>query len=219
MCSSLVDWPIYPRLANTMRALNDAQNTGRMRYATSPPRHAPGNIRLPRTPHRRPSNIPPAMLRLSRPTSWPPPNSREKQTNHYAGETRHAPNFGLCREVPPAPSMCLGRIGGNGRRRRVEIEGYAPSAPCDDKCAKIPLSSIRTGARRDKEWHGPAPAFSGQKPVNTRHHENDALRPSASGGPQGPACFRPAPAPGCLTARMAGISSHLARAGKRDRPA
>jgi hypothetical protein len=153
MCSSLVDWPIYPRLANTMRALNDAQNTGRMRYATSLPRHAPGNIRLPRIRHRRPSNIPPAMLRLSRPTSWPPPNSWEKQTNHHAGEARHAPNFGLCREVPPAPSMCLGRIGGNGRRRRVGIEGYAPSATCDDKCAKIPLSSIRIGARRDKGWH------------------------------------------------------------------
>jgi hypothetical protein len=34
---------------------------------------------------------------------------------------------------------------------------------------KIPLSSIRGGARRYEEGAQPAPAFSRQKPANTRH--------------------------------------------------
>jgi hypothetical protein len=29
-CSSLVDWPVYPRLAHTMRASNNAQCRGRV---------------------------------------------------------------------------------------------------------------------------------------------------------------------------------------------
>ena len=35
-CSLLVDWPLYPRLAHTMRASNDAQR-GRMRGRDAPP--------------------------------------------------------------------------------------------------------------------------------------------------------------------------------------
>ena len=62
-----------------------------------------------------------------------------------------------------------------------------------DNARRSPCSNILPAAHTEiEDGMRHAPAFSSQKPINMRHHGNDALRLSPrGGGPQRPACFRP----------------------------
>ena len=94
--------------------------------------------------------------------------------------------------APPAPPRLRLRKERAATARRKRGAFRARLTPRDN-ARRSPCSNILPAAHTEiEDGMRHAPAFSSQKPINMRHHGNDALRLSPrGGGPQRPACFRP----------------------------